>query len=189
MCDLTISLRVVDTYAEAAWVNVVRMRDERAGTRRRFCELWIYSLWTAIASALGAPAAAYLLAPPRATRESDWVEAGKLAQLETGVPEQLVFRRNRVDGWKVASEKASAWVVKKGNNEVVAFAPQCTHLGCGYNWDDQEQRFLCPCHWSTFSIDGEVLSGPAPRPLDRYLVKVESDKLFLGPVQKPERET
>ena len=33
-----------------------------------------------------------------------------------------------------------------------------------------------------FSIDGKVLSGPAPRPLDRYESKVENNKLMVGDI-------
>jgi nitrite reductase/ring-hydroxylating ferredoxin subunit len=74
----------------------------------------------------------------------------------------------RIDGWRILSEKSTAWAVKLDNGEVIAFAPQCTHLGCAYHWDDPKKQFLCPCHSSVFSIDGKVISGPAPRPLDRY---------------------
>jgi len=43
---------------------------------------------------------------------------------------------------------------------------------------------LCPCHNSTFSIEGEVLTGPSPRALDRYETKIQGEKLLLGAVQK-----
>jgi len=95
----------------------------------------------------------------------------------------MVFRRTRVDGWKVTSEKATAWVVKTSDNQVTAFAPQCTHLGCAYHWEEQNKEFLCPCHTSTFAIDGKVTAGPAPRPLDRYEAKVENGKLMVGRIQ------
>jgi menaquinol-cytochrome c reductase iron-sulfur subunit len=77
--------------------------------------------------------------------------------------------------------KATAWVVKGPYNEVVAFTPQCTHLGCAYHWDDPSHTFMCPCHNSVFSIDGKVLSGPAPRPLDRYMTKIQGGRLDIGP--------
>lgn len=134
--------------------------------------------------AMSLPAAVYLLFPPRSKKEDQWVEAGDLSKLETGVPEEVVFRRNRVDGWKVSSEKTSAWVLKKSDSEVVAFAPQCTHLGCAYRYDERKKQFLCPCHTSNFDLEGKVIDGPAPRPLDRYLVKIEGTKVMLGQVQK-----
>ena len=135
-----------------------------------------------IAGALSLPAAIYLLLPPRARKEGQWVEAGDVAQLPLRAPEEVVFRRNRVDGWKITSEKVTAWVVKLSEKDVVAFAPQCTHLGCAYHWDARQGNFLCPCHNSVFSLEGKVLAGPAPRALDRYQAKVTEGKLLLGPV-------
>ncbi len=67
---------------------------------------------------------------------------------------------------------------------MTAFGPQCTHLGCAYHWEQDKKEFLCPCHTSLFAIDGSVLSGPAPRPLDRYQTKIEGTKLLLGRLQQ-----
>ena len=159
------------------------MQEPPSENRRSFFVTCIYGLWTLISAGLIVPAAAYLLLPPRVKREGEWVEAGSLADLQTGVPEELVYRRIRADGWKITSEKSSAWVVKLPDKGVMAFAPQCTHLGCAYRWDERRQDFLCPCHSSAFGIDGRVLSGPAPRPLDTYEVKIEGNKLFLGPIR------
>jgi menaquinol-cytochrome c reductase iron-sulfur subunit len=102
---------------------------------------------------------------------------------------EMVFRQNRVDGWKIQSEKTSAWVVKLADSEVVAYGPQCTHLGCAYHWDDSRNYFLCPCHSSIFNIDGTVISGPAPRPLDRYETKIEKGKLLLGALRQSPHES
>jgi cytochrome b6-f complex iron-sulfur subunit len=47
----------------------------------------------------------------------------------------------------------------------------CTHLGCLYNWVDQEDKFVCPCHGSQFHADGQYIQGPAPRSLDRFVLQ------------------
>jgi menaquinol-cytochrome c reductase iron-sulfur subunit len=163
------------------------MEGERSATpttRRTFSVIAIHAIWAAIFAALGIPAASYLLIPARIRRKNEWVEAGDVAQLLPESPVEVTFRRNRVDGWRVISEKSTAWVVKFPNNEVVAYAPQCTHLGCAYHWDQNKTQFVCPCHNSVFSVDGKVQSGPAPRPLDRFRTKIEGDKLLLGDVQQ-----
>lgn len=160
------------------------MAEQKHPDRRSFYLTCIYGLSSLIGAALTIPAAAYLLFPPRARKGGEWVQAGDMSGLKEQQPEEVVFRRNRVDGWKVTSEKTSAWLVKMPDNQVVAFAPQCTHLGCAYHWDEGRKDFLCPCHTSAFSIDGKVLSGPAPRPLDRFAVKLDGTKIMLGPVER-----
>jgi quinol---cytochrome c reductase iron-sulfur subunit, bacillus type len=155
-------------------------------TRRGFYAAAIYGLWAIITAALGLPALMYLLVPPRLRRQNDWVEAGDISQLEPGTPVEMTFRRNRIDGWKVTSEKSTAWVVKLSKDQVVAYAPQCTHLGCAYHWDQEKDQFVCPCHNSLFSLEGKVLDGPAPRPLDRYQTKLQGNELMLGPLRQSE---
>lgn len=56
----------------------------------------------------------------------------------------------------------------------LALSPTCTHLGCSLHWDAEKNRFQCPCHGSSFSLTGEVLTAPAPRPLDMYPVRIEN---------------
>jgi menaquinol-cytochrome c reductase iron-sulfur subunit len=147
--------------------------------RRRFYLTFIYCLWSSIAAALAAPALLYLFLPPKLRRESEWIEAGDITTLQPKTPVEMVFRKNRVDGWKISSEIQTAWVVKLPD-QIVAFGPQCTHLGCAYHWDEAKSEFICPCHNSVFAANGVVTSGPAPRPLDRYDVKVDGGKLLVG---------
>ena len=154
------------------------------GDRRTFLLSILYSLWAGIAAALSIPAAVYLFLPPNPRKENDWAEAGDVTRMVPNSPVEMVFRRNRIDGWRIQSEKSTAWAVKLDSGEVVAFAPQCTHLGCAYHWEDNKRQFVCPCHSSVFSSDGTVVSGPAQRPLDRFEAKVERNKLLVGAVRQ-----
>lgn len=149
-------------------------------TRRSFHLRVIYGLWSLIGAVLAAPALIYLFLPPKVRREEEWIDAGDVTKLEPKSPVEVVFRKTRIDGWKVTSEKQTAWVVKLSDQNMAAFGPQCTHLGCAYHWDERKTEFFCPCHASVFAIDGSVVSGPAPRPLDRYDARVENGKLMLG---------
>ena len=125
------------------------------------------------------PAAFYLLAKPRGTKEGEMLEIADLTRLSEKRPEEVIYTRTRMDGWRQVKEKTTAWVVKNSEGGAIAFSPQCTHLGCAYHWDASGQKFVCPCHNSEFARDGSVLAGPAPRPLDRLAAKVENGKLLI----------
>jgi menaquinol-cytochrome c reductase iron-sulfur subunit len=163
------------------------MSSENAGTttRRGFYSVVINLFGGLIAGIIAIPAAAYLLLKPKSSGEDDMVEIADVGTLEVGKPKEVIYFRTRVDGWKSIKEKTTAWVVKNSDNEVVAFDPICTHLGCAYHWENAQNEFVCPCHTSVFGLDGKVMSGPAPRPLDRFVTKIEGGKLLISPdVQK-----
>jgi cytochrome b6-f complex iron-sulfur subunit len=68
----------------------------------------------------------------------------------------------------------NAWIVKNGG-VLYALSTTCTHLGCTPNWLEREQKFKCPCHGSGFYISGINFEGPAPRPLERWAVRIGDD--------------
>jgi menaquinol-cytochrome c reductase iron-sulfur subunit len=149
-------------------------------TRRSFYSALLSGVSSLIGFGMGVPAAAYLLVTGGSKKRGRFVEAANLTQLQVGKPQEVTFNRDRVDGWRTFKEKVVAWVVRTDDKNVIAYSPQCTHLGCAYHWDQSDNQFVCPCHESRFSIDGQVMGGPASRPLDRYVTRVEDDKLMIG---------
>jgi 3-phenylpropionate/trans-cinnamate dioxygenase ferredoxin reductase subunit len=57
-------------------------------------------------------------------------------------------------------------VFKDESGAVVALSPRCTHMGCTVDWNDADRTWDCPCHGSRYSLDGQVIKGPATRGLD-----------------------
>ena len=108
---------------------------ETQDTRRGFFIGAIYALGAVISAAPALPAAAYLLLPAKVKKQNPWADAGDIAQIAPNSPVEMAFRRQRVDGWRVLTEKGTAWVVKQPDNQIVAFGPSCTHLGCAYHWE------------------------------------------------------
>ncbi|MBV8842275.1 MAG: ubiquinol-cytochrome c reductase iron-sulfur subunit [Bryobacterales bacterium] len=150
-------------------------------TRRSFYIAVTNMLGGLIAAAAAIPAAFYLITKPRKPVGKEWIEVADISGLQMGVPEEIVYNRERVDGWRKIDEKTSTWVVRTSQDTVVAYTPACTHLGCAYHWDNTMKQFECPCHGSSFSIDGKVTAGPAPRPLDQYATRIEDQKILIGP--------
>jgi cytochrome b6-f complex iron-sulfur subunit len=68
----------------------------------------------------------------------------------------------------------NTWIVRH-DGKIYALSTTCTHLGCTPNWLEREQKFKCPCHGSGFQITGINFEGPAPRPLERWAVRVGDD--------------
>ena len=70
------------------------------------------------------------------------------------------------------------WIARfeyEGAAQIYALKTVCTHLGCTPNWLEGEQKFKCPCHGSGFYKDGINFEGPAPRPLERYAIRLSDD--------------
>jgi glycine/D-amino acid oxidase-like deaminating enzyme/nitrite reductase/ring-hydroxylating ferredoxin subunit len=58
-------------------------------------------------------------------------------------------------------------VHRSADGRLSTLSAACTHLGCAVHWNGVEKSWDCPCHASRFSPDGEVLHGPATKPLAR----------------------
>lgn len=69
----------------------------------------------------------------------------------------------------IFAEDESTWAVSR----------TCTHLGCRLNYKEQENLLECPCHQSRFSTTGEVLHGPAKRPLTRYQTRRQEEPPYF----------
>jgi Rieske Fe-S protein len=50
----------------------------------------------------------------------------------------------------------------------VALDAICTHMNCTVSYNALNVELDCPCHGSTYEVDGTVIGGPAPLPLTRF---------------------
>jgi menaquinol-cytochrome c reductase iron-sulfur subunit len=148
-------------------------------TRRRFLMAMMVVSSFIISLILGIPFIGALVKSRFSAQKDQWVKISEISTIPTAEPVRINFSRREQDAFLVQTAVHSVWVVKHSENDITAFSPICPHAGCYYNWDVQRRLFECPCHGSVFKIDGPVVSGPAPRPLDALPVKIENGELFI----------
>lgn len=103
------------------------------------------------------------------------IVAGKVAEFEVGTVSRV--------------SKGRFYISHLENGEMLAIWHRCTHLGCTVPWREDESRFNCPCHSSIFNDKGEVVSGPAPRPLDIFPVEIVDGDVVVDTGNPIQRET
>ena len=97
---------------------------------------------------------------------------------DDGVPRAFPVIDTRVDAWNLYPPEAIGSVYLKresGEQLPVAWTTVCPHLGCAVDFKDEARQFQCPCHASGFGLNGDVLFGPSPRPMDTLEVEVRND--------------
>ena len=147
------------------------MSDSKELSRRDFIKVTTGIVGGAIGLAIGLPAVSYLIDPAlREGGKEAWIPIGKLESMEIGKPYRFSFTRVKVNGWERTSNSFGGFVLRKSEdpNDLLILNSRCTHLACTVNWIEDEGAYICPCHDAEFNVNGEVLSGPPPRPLDRF---------------------
>ena len=113
-------------------------------------------------------------ATPAANAKSDpnFADVGTLADFDTTPKSiQLTPPKN--------GTQETVFIVKSGN-QFIALSDKCTHQGCEVSWVAADTQFECPCHGSTYDMQGKVTGGPAPRSLDRFKTKVVTGHLMVS---------
>ncbi len=148
-------------------------------TRRDFFRTATAVLGGIIAVVLAVPLVGSLIGPAFRKKPKKWARVARVGSLPVGQPTVLSFTDQTSEGYLRETVVRNVWAVRRSTADVTVYSPICPHLGCRYDWEPNSGRFLCPCHGSLFSLDGKVLAGPAPRPLDTLPTKIDGDELYV----------
>jgi cytochrome b6-f complex iron-sulfur subunit len=67
----------------------------------------------------------------------------------------------------------------QNSSKVIAISSTCPHKGCEVDWKAKGNQFVCPCHGAKFNPDGNVIKGPATRPLASFKAKIEGNLVLV----------
>jgi menaquinol-cytochrome c reductase iron-sulfur subunit len=137
-------------------------------SRRKFLKYVVAGGAGLITVAVATPLVGYFLSPAWKQKENVTIPIVPTNLIPIGTPTFVRFEQRVPDAWVITTESEGFWVVTKDGSNFTVFDPHCTHLNCPFYWDDKQGIFVCPCHGGRFDIDGKVLAGPPPRPLDRW---------------------
>ena len=131
--------------------------------RRTFLDALIGVGFVSTAVAIAYPVARYLVPPASGEPETASAVAARAAELKP----------NSAKVFKFGSRPGI--VVRTADGEVRAFSAVCTHLDCTVQFKSDTSQLWCACHNGTYDLGGNVVSGPPPRALERYVVNLRGE--------------
>jgi menaquinol-cytochrome c reductase iron-sulfur subunit len=148
-------------------------------SRRRFLKAVIGLFSSLVGAAVAIPFLGALVGGSSRAGKNAFSKVAAIDSLPPGRPVDVAYAAMASDAYIREDTIHHLWVVRHSDSEVVVFSPICPHLGCQYDWDPQDSLFKCPCHGSVFTIDGRVVAGPAPRPLDTLPTEIRQGALYV----------
>jgi len=70
-------------------------------------------------------------------------------------------------------------LILTADNTYKALSATCTHLNCTVQYREDLKEIWCACHNGLYNLNGEVISGPPPRPLEEYKVNIANDEIIV----------
>ena len=137
-------------------------------SRRAFLQYLLGGGALALVGATLYPIARYLYPPRLAESAVSNVVAAKTGELASNTAK--IFRFGNRPGILIHTPQG----------QLKAFSAVCTHLGCTVQYDTETSIVWCACHNGKFDLNGQVISGPPPRPLDPYQVNVQGEEIIVS---------
>ena len=131
--------------------------------RRTFLDALLTTGFVSTAIAIAYPVAEYLVPPASGEPATQTASAGPAAALKP----------NSAAIFKFGSKPGI--VVRTADGEIRAFSAVCTHLDCTVQYKTDTSQLWCACHNGTYDLGGNVVSGPPPRGLEKFVVNLRGE--------------
>lgn len=101
---------------------------------------------------------------------------------DDGVPRQFAVVAESIDTWTRDVEPIGAVYLRRapGAETPECLTAECPHAGCFVGYDPSVNKFKCPCHNSTFEVDGQTVPPCAsPRAMDSLECEVQKNQVLV----------
>ncbi|MFO0757715.1 MAG: Rieske (2Fe-2S) protein [Byssovorax sp.] len=140
--------------------------EKSSPKRRDFLNIAVGSSAAAFAVAMAYPAARFV--QPRTRVDKGTATVGKIEDFPIGGAKTVLFHDRPV------------LVLRSADGQVRAFSAICSHLQCVVGFSAERNQIECPCHQGVYSTEGQVVSGPPPRPLEELVVTINEGSVLLS---------
>jgi len=147
--------------------------------RRGFLNKLVIGIGIFMGSILSLPFIVSMLDPVTRKRKLVWRSVGNLNDFTIGDTKLVTFKNASPYKWGDNISQTAAYVRREDNFNLVAFSINCSHLGCPVRFVKKSEIFLCPCHGGVYYKDGSRASGPPPRGLYKYPIRVKDNKVEI----------
>ena len=109
----------------------------------------------------------------------------QIGELDSHVPRRFTIVADKIDAWNfMQGQPIGSVYMRMQGEQVECFHTTCPHAGCAVSFELESQAYLCPCHNSSFNVDGSKLesdgsANPSPRGLDALEVDVQGTNVFV----------
>ena len=151
-------------------------QSDEAPTVGRREVLGTIGFWSATLTAgalLGIPATRFAVGNSLEQDPEHWVPIGSPDKLTRDDFTRIVYEFRTKDAWREVAKEGLIYARAGAGGEIIALSAVCTHLGCNVRWRREQSRFACPCHAGFYDEQGNVISGPPPRPLRRLETRLK----------------
>jgi nitrite reductase/ring-hydroxylating ferredoxin subunit len=114
-----------------------------------------------------------------------WIPLGSVEKFPLGETRLASYQNPFTTPWDGVTADIPCWVRRKLSGDFQVFAINCAHLGCPVRWFPQSGLFMCPCHGGVYYEDGSRASGPPPRGLFQYEIRVRNAQLEVRGGETP----
>jgi Rieske Fe-S protein len=159
--------------------------DPEAAERRSFLtKVWAVVIGGFIMVVPAASGLAVFLDPlRRKSKAASLIPVAPLAAVpDDGIPRQFPVVAERVDAWNESTQPIGAVYLRRKPGEAVpeCLTATCPHAGCFVAYDGPTNTFKCPCHNSSFAVDGAIIEpSPSPRAMDTLECEVNQEEILV----------